>query len=44
MEFVYEKMATYKIVSPSKSIFSMRFFSALKQSYNKHDIVKATSA
>ena len=33
MEFVYEKMTTYKIVSPRKSIFSI--FSTLKQSYNK---------
>ena len=26
MEFVYEKMSTYEIVSPRKSIFSMRIF------------------
>ena len=38
MEFVYEKMTTYKIVSPRKSIFSMRTFSTSKQSYNKHYI------
>ena len=38
MEFVYEKMTTYKIVSPRKSIFSMRIFSTLTQSYKKHYI------
>ena len=38
MEFVHEKMATYKIVSPRKFIFSMRIFSILKQPYNKHYI------
>ena len=34
MKFVYEKMKTYKIVSPRKSIFSMIIFSILKQSCN----------
>ena len=34
MKFVYEKMATYKIFSPRKSIFSIIIFSTLKQSYN----------
>ena len=38
MEFVYEKMTAYKIVSPRKSIFSMRTFSTLKQLYNKRYI------
>ena len=32
MEFVYEKMTTYKIVSPRKFLFSMIIFSTLKQS------------
>ena len=31
IEFVYEKMTTYKVVSPRKSLFSMRTFSTLKQ-------------
>ena len=35
MEFVYEKLTTYKIASPRKSIFSMIIFSTLKQFYNK---------
>ena len=35
MEFVYEKMITYRTASPRKSIFSMRIFSTLKQFYNK---------
>ena len=36
MEFIYEKMTTYKIASPGKSIFSMRIFATLKQFNNKH--------
>ena len=38
MEFVYESMTIYKVVSPRKPVFSMRIFSILKQSYNKHYI------
>ena len=32
MEFVYEKITRYQIVSPRKSLFSMIIFSTLKQS------------
>ena len=32
MKFVYEKMTTYKIISPRKSIFSVRMFATLNQS------------
>ena len=33
MEFVYEKMTAYKLVSLRKSIFSIRIFSTLYNSY-----------